>query len=1314
MSKQRKTSNIANVVVTDSSQNVTLPNDLSVTGLISAGLIKADLAGKLVAATANTDYQSPITLTTTGNSTAATFISNVLNIPKPLPDGGTTGQILAKNTATNYDVAWIDNYTTDVRQYVKASQAITKGQAVYVSGADGTNILISKASNASEGTSSKTLGLAAQNFAINDQGYVITEGLLSGLDTSTAVIGDPVWLGTNGNLIFGLTNKPYAPSHLVYIGVVTRVNQNNGEIFVQPQNGFELYELHNVQITNTPSNNDVLSYETSSSLYKMKSISTLLGYTPEPAITAGTTSQYWRGDKSWQTLNTAAVAESTSLYFTEARVLAAILAGLNLTGGGTITSSDSILQAFGKIQNQISALVGGVMYMGTWNASTNSPTLTSSTGSKGNYYIVTVAGSTNLNGITDWKVGDWAIFNGSTWDKVDNTDAVSSVNGFTGAVSLTTSNITEGTNLYYTDTRARAAISLTTNNSSGAATYDNSTGVLNVPTYTLSGLGGIPSTRTLNTLALSADQTFATGTSGTDFGISSSGTTHTFNIPDASASARGLITTGAQTIAGNKTFSGSTTFSNQITVNSAIDQTVAYIGSNAAGIQATSSDYLLGIFTTQANTRVVINRGITAFTLPNAATTSHTGTTFIGPQWTAPTSGNFGLVTSVAIKAPRLTAGVGTINNSAALYIADASTVATNNYSVWVDDGTVRLDAAFELQGIPAKSSETNVLYYDTTSKRVAYGTVAAALSSLSDVTITSVSNGQLLQYNSTSSKWVNWTPNYLTSYTETDTLATVTGRGSTTSTNLTFSGTLTMGTGGTQYIRMGTFPNSTSNSGEAWIGRASDRSAGTMTVQLGGSSNASFFEIVDYGWTTVTFKAGMNDFSYKGNAILHAGNYTTYVNNATLTMNVSGSGLSGSQTWTSNQSTAATFTVTSNATSANTASTIVFRDSSGNFSAGTITAALSGNASTATSAGYLTGGDGAAYMLLYNTLAGDLNTYNNPGLISAEYTGTTNRPTASNGHYIQISDNAGTDVKTQWYYTSDGGNIYMRLQWGNTIWRSWRTLLTDNNYNSYSPTLTGTGASGTWGISISGTATTVSINYNNDSNSTYQMLWGSGNSVYGTGGIYCNPSTDVLYATGFSATWSSCSYYSGAVSGSSYGSIKVTGTTGSYAGIYLSDASGSVTGMFDTSGNGGDYDSTTGWHYYWHRGNTCLSIGGSTTSSSYKAYVNGALYATGNIVAYSDERKKENIVTVDNALDIVNNLRGVYYNKKDDNNKTRQLGVIAQETLKVLPEVVTYAEDVDEYGVSYGNITGVLIEAIKQQQKEIEELKKQINGTSN
>lgn len=80
--------------------------------------------------------------------------------------------------------------------------------------------------------------------------------------------------------------------------------------------------------------------------------------------------------------------------------------------------------------------IGALNYKGTWNASTNTPTLASGVGTKGDYYVVSVAGTTNLDGITDWQIGDWAIFNGSAWQKIDNTDSVTSVNGQTGTVVI--------------------------------------------------------------------------------------------------------------------------------------------------------------------------------------------------------------------------------------------------------------------------------------------------------------------------------------------------------------------------------------------------------------------------------------------------------------------------------------------------------------------------------------------------------------------------------------------------------------------------------------------------------------------------------------------------------------------------------------------------------------------------------------------------------------------------------------------------------------------------------------------------------------
>ena len=85
-----------------------------------------------------------------------------------------------------------------------------------------------------------------------------------------------------------------------------------------------------------------------------------------------------------------------------------------------------------------SAIIGTLSYQGGWNASTNVPALVSSVGSSGYYYVVTTAGSTDLNGITDWVIGDWAIFNGTVWQKIDQTNTVTSVNGQTGAVSVGT------------------------------------------------------------------------------------------------------------------------------------------------------------------------------------------------------------------------------------------------------------------------------------------------------------------------------------------------------------------------------------------------------------------------------------------------------------------------------------------------------------------------------------------------------------------------------------------------------------------------------------------------------------------------------------------------------------------------------------------------------------------------------------------------------------------------------------------------------------------------------------------------------------
>jgi hypothetical protein len=126
---------------------------------------------------------------------------------------------------------------------------------------------------------------------------------------------------------------------------------------------------------------------------------------------------------------------------------------------------------------------------------------------------------------------------------------------------------------------------------------------------------------------------------------------------------------------------------------------------------------------------------------------------------------------------------------------------------------------------------------------------------------------------------------------------------------------------------------------------------------------------------------------------------------------------------------------------------------------------------------------------------------------------------------------------------------------------------------------------------------------------------------------------------------------------------------------------------------------------------NTGGNVSVGNTNNTYKLDVTGTIRATGDVIAFSDERVKENIHTIENALDKVNKLRGVEYNKIGE--EKQSIGVIAQEIEKILPQVV-YEDEEGMKSVAYGNIVGVLIEAIKEQQKQIDELKMKIDGITN
>jgi hypothetical protein len=117
----------------------------------------------------------------------------------------------------------------------------------------------------------------------------------------------------------------------------------------------------------------------------------------------------------------------------------------------------------------------GLDYQGTWNASTNTPTLTSSTGITGEFYIVSVAGATNLNGITNWGVGDWAMFNGTAWQRVEG-----GANGNFVDLSVT-GNATLGSNVTITGGTINGTTIGATAASTGAFTTLSATGDVTIP-----------------------------------------------------------------------------------------------------------------------------------------------------------------------------------------------------------------------------------------------------------------------------------------------------------------------------------------------------------------------------------------------------------------------------------------------------------------------------------------------------------------------------------------------------------------------------------------------------------------------------------------------------------------------------------------------------------------------------------------------------------------------------------------------------------------------------------------------------------------
>jgi hypothetical protein len=197
--------------------------------------------------------------------------------------------------------------------------------------------------------------------------------------------------------------------------------------------------------------------------------------------------------------------------------------------------------------------------------------------------------------------------------------------------------------------------------------------------------------------------------------------------------------------------------------------------------------------------------------------------------------------------------------------------------------------------------------------------------------------------------------------------------------------------------------------------------------------------------------------------------------------------------------------------------------------------------------------------------------------------------------------------------------------------------------------------------------------------------------------------------------------YYSDPNGRTNINTLTVNGGTNYFYGItYFETNNGGYCGSTDSaklqayssSNNSAFMSFHKGGHYAVNMGldaDNVFRIGGwSAGANRLQMDMSGNLTMAGDVTAYSDARVKENVKTINNALEKVLKSRGVYYNRTDSEDKKTKIGVIAQEMLEVVPEVVNQDND-GMYNVSYGNITALLIEAIKEQNQIIKDLKQRI-----
>src|SRR3989339_360407 len=423
----------------------------------------------------NSRAQNAITLTTNNNSGVASYTGGTLNIPNYTIAGLGGEAAITAGIASQY---WRGDKTWQTLN----SDATTEGS---------TNLSFTNARARTALSLSVTGTSGASNYNNTTGVLTIPNYTLAGLGGEASITpgttaqywrGDKTWQTLNSDATTEGSTNLYFTNARAQNAITLTTNNNSG---------VATYASGTLNIPNY----------------------TIGGLGGEPSITAGTTAQYWRGDKTWQTLNSDAATEgSTNLYFTNARARTALsLSVTGTSGASNYNNATGVL----TIPNYTLAGLGGEASItsGTtaqyWRGDKTWQTLNSDAATEGstNLYFTNARAqnaipltTNNNSGVATYASGTLNIPNytiGGLGGEPSITAGTATQywRGDKTWQTLNSDAVTEGsTNLYFTNSRARTALALTTTGSSGSATYDNSTGALNIPTYTFNGLSPMSAT----------------------------------------------------------------------------------------------------------------------------------------------------------------------------------------------------------------------------------------------------------------------------------------------------------------------------------------------------------------------------------------------------------------------------------------------------------------------------------------------------------------------------------------------------------------------------------------------------------------------------------------------------------------------------------------------------------------------------------------------------------------------------------------------------------------------------------------------------